>query len=466
MNTSKIKSDGFSKSVEQLSGLLENRLYQPGQKGYDELRTPWLRVVDQYPALIVEAASVGDIIAAVRFAREQSLPLGVMSTGHGISAACDDGLLLRLTKMKRIEINAETGIARIEPGVTSGELLAAAEKRDLVFAGGQVSNVGVFGYALGGGIGWLVRKFGAACAAVRRAEMILADGSFVTADDAENSDLFWAIRGGGGNFGIVASLEVQLEPLENIVGGEVWYPLTAARDVMKFYREWTFGLSEDTSAVLRLEAVAPDAKFPVELRGKTGCMICLCHANPATADDVLKPLLAASPPVANNIKVRRLSEMAQLNPASGTSGARSYEQAEYLKTLSDEVIDGLLTFAEKSILPAMQIEVQQLGGALSPSDASAYAFTPSAAPFLLHWETTETPTTTLAKIAEATQKAVGDLGDVYTGEAYYNYLRGDEQSRIADAFGGGKYERLREIKRKFDPENLFHLNLNIAPAQQ
>ncbi len=459
-----MKEIEFSKSIESLTDAIQGRVCLPGQKDYDELRTPWLRVIDQHPALIVEAASVSDIAAAVRFARDRALPLGVMSTGHGIAAACDDGLLLRLTKMKRIEINTETSLARLEPGVNSGEMLELTEAEGLVYAAGQVSNVGVIGYTLGGGMGWLVRKLGAACEAVQSAEVVLADGSVVTASAQENEDLFWAVRGGGGNFGIIASLELNLVPIRTIVGGEAWYPLSSARDVLSYYRDWSANLPEDTSTVLRLMAVEPDADLPAQLRGKTACTIGICHADPKTADAVLKPLFSNHQPIANNIKARRFSEMAQFDKASHIPGSPTYGHVEFLKSLSNEVIDKLVAVAEHSIPPLMQIELQQLGGALQHSDAGRCAFTPSVAPYLLHLVTPVTSKTTPEQVAKATHKAFADLGDVfYTGEAYYNFLRGDEQSRVPKAFGEEKYERLCEIKRRFDPGNMFHLNLNIAP---
>ncbi|MEH1840656.1 MAG: FAD-binding oxidoreductase [Nostoc sp.] len=457
-----MKAVELSKSIEGLTGALQGRVCLPGQKNYDELRTPWLRVINQHPALIVEATSVSDIAAAVRFARNHSLPLGVMSTGHGIVAACDNGLLLRLTQMKRIEINSQTNSARLEPGVTSGEMLKLTEAEGWVYAAGQVSNVGVIGYTLGGGMGWLVRKLGAACEAVQSVEVVLADGSVVTASAQENADLFWAVRGGGGNFGIVASLELNLVPIKTIVGGEAWYSLSSARDVMRYYRDWSADLPEDTSTVLRLMAVEPNADLPDQLRGKTACAIGICHANPETADAMLKPLFSHHPPLVNNIKARQLSEMAQFDKASHLPGAPTYGHVEFLKSLSNEVIDKLVAVAEHSIPPLMQIEVQQLGGALQHSNAGQCAFAPSAAPYLLHLVTPVTPKTTLEDVAKATQKAFADLGDVYTGEANYNFLRGDEQFRVPKAFGEEKYKRLREIKRRFDSENLFHLNLNIA----
>ena len=320
----------------------------PTDPRYDDLRKPWLQVVDQHPAVIVEAATVDDVVASVDLARERGLPLGVMSTGHGIAAACDGGVLLRLSKLKRIDVDVERRTVRIEPGVTARELLAATQKHGLSYPAGQVSSVGTVGYTLGGGMGWLVRKLGAAADRVIAADVVLADGSRVRATADENSDLLWALRGGGGNFGIVTSLEAELSSIVNVVGGELYYPLERAGEILRFYRTWSSGLGDDTSTILRLLAVPPIDDLPASIRGKTCCMIGLAHANPDTADAVLAP-----------------------------------------------------------------------------------------------FET---------------------LGDAYTGEKYYNFFRGDEQALVPHAFDAETFGRLREIKRVYDPANLFRLNLNVTPA--
>ena len=435
----------------------------PGDRRYDELRKPWLQVIDQHPALIVEAASVADVVASVGLARERHLALGVMTTGHGIAAACDGGLLLRLSNLTHIEIDAAERTARVEPGVVSRALLKAAHEYHLAYPGGQVANVGVVGYTLGGGMGWLVRKLGGAAETIVSADVVLADGSLLHATAAENADLFWALRGGGGNFGIVVSLVVALAPVDEVVGGERYYPLERAGEVMRFYRTWSSALGEDTSTILRVLAVPPDPSAPARIRGKTCCMIGLCHADSGSADAVLRPLERLGEPLVDSVKRRTLGDMAELDPASHRPGAPAYGQVEFLKDFSDDVIDGLVDLAHTLIPPLMQFEIQQLGGALARIPSENSAFRPSQAPYLLHLESPaiETP---MAEIAQKTHAAFAALGDVYTGEKYYNFLRGDEQSLVEHAFGTERFARLREIKRKYDPANVFHLNLNVTPA--
>ena len=196
-NTISLQTEACKLFKQRLTGSLT----QPEEKGYDRQRTPWLQVVDQFPPVIVNAANTQDIAETVRFAREMEVDLAVQNTGHGIALPCNGGILLRLSEMKAIQLNLADGTATVEPGVVSGELLKTAEPHGLAYASGQVPNVGVIGYTLGGGVGWLARKVGAACHAVQSATVVLADGSVVTASASENPDLFWALRGGGGNFG-------------------------------------------------------------------------------------------------------------------------------------------------------------------------------------------------------------------------------------------------------------------------
>lgn len=267
----------------------------------------------------------------------------------------------------------------------------------------------------------------------------------------------------GGNFGVVVSMEMRLDPIGEVVGGELWYPLHEIGALLRFYRGWSEGLPDDTSTIVRLLAVPPDDGAPAEIRGMTACMIGVCHSAPATAEAVLAPLLAFRDPLVNSVEKRTIADMAGLEPASHSPGAPAYGQVELLKALSDDVIDGLVELAETCIPPLMQIEVQQLGGALLAGGLRHGSFTPPTAPYLLHLVTPviDAP---IAEIASATTAAFESLGDAYTGEACYNFLRGDEQRRVSRAFDDATYGRLREIKRRFDPDNLFRLNINIEPA--
>lgn len=448
----------------RLSEELDGSVILPGDADYDSLRKPWLDVIEQRPAVIVEAASSRDVVSAVSFARNESLALGVMSTGHGIAAPCDDGLLLRFSKMIDVAVDVSRRTAMVGPGVLSMDLLRAAEKDGLVYPAGQVGNVGVIGFALGGGIGWLVRKLGVAADWIVGAEVVLADGSMVHADASTNVDLFWALRGGGGNFGVVVSLEIALSPLSDLTGGEIYFPIERVAELLHFYRDWSSTLSNDTSSVFRIMSVPPTETAPSEIRGQVVCMIGVCHANPETADPVFEPLSGLGTPLLSDVKRRTLASMAGLDPASHMLGSATYGQVEHLRALSDAVIAGLARLARTVIPPLMQFELQQLGGTLlDVAHDRRGAFEPSSAAYLLHIESPAIKAS-MGELATATAGAFAALGDAYIGEKCYNFLRGDEQANVPHAFGLNKFERLRTIKQRFDPANLFHLNLNVPPA--
>ncbi len=451
-----------SDALEQLRTRVTGSVVLPGDPGYDRQRTPWLEVIEQRPAAIVNAHSVQDIVEAVSTARELDLPLGVQNTGHGIAVPCNEGILLRLSEMKDIAVDAAAGTATVGPGALSGELLAAAEPHGLAYASGQVSNVGVIGYTLGGGYGWLGRKVGTACYAVQSATVVLADGSVVVASSTENPDLFWAIRGGGGNFGVVASMTVGLVRLGQVFGGMAYYRMEDAPEVLRFYREWTASLTDDTSTILRLMQVPPQPAFLLHLHSLKTCAIGVCHADPATAEKLHEQIRAFKAPALDDLKLRPYSEMAGLDEASDAKGSPTFSHVECLRDLSDAVLDGMLNIAKTRFPPLILVELQHLGGALKNEREEATAYTAPKAPFYFK-VVSPTMQATLEELAPITMEVVHSLGSVYTGEVTYNWLRGDQQNHVPTAFGAEKYQRLQELKRQFDPSNLFRLNLNITP---
>ncbi len=452
-----------SDALERLRSKITGSMVLPGDRAYDKQRRPWLEVVEQRPSVIVNAISVEDIVATIRTAGELGLPLGVQNTGHGIAVACNEGILLRLSEMKEIKVDATAETAMIGPGVISGELLAAVEPHGFVYPSGQVSNVGVVGYTLGGGYGWLGRKVGAACNTVRSAIVVLADGSVVVASASENPDLFWAIRGGGGNFGVIASMTVGLIRVGPVFGGTAYYRMEDAPEVLRFYRDWSAGLSDDTSTYLRLMKVPPLPSFLLHLRSTETCAIGICDVNPASAEQLQDQIKSFKAPAIDDLKLRPYSEMASFDQASDEKGSSAYSHVECLRDLSDDVLGGVLNLAKTRIPPLMQVELQQLGGALHRTPVDAVSYTAPTAPFYLKL-VSPTLETTLEELAPLTKEAVQSLGAVFTGEISYNWLRGDQQNLVPHAFGAERYKRLQELKAKFDPSNLFRLNLNIPPA--
>ena len=454
-------------AIAALQAALTGALLQPGDAGYDEANAPWLRIIDQHPALVVEAATTDDVMLAVTYARTHSLPLGVQATGHGITKACDGGLLLKLNKLTTLDLNVAARRVRVGAGISWKELLAKTQPHGLVGPSGQVDSVGVIGYTLGGGIGWLVRKYGEACEYVVGATVVLASGEVVHASATEHPDLLWALRGGGGNLGVVVELELELlsEP-DDVLAGLRWYPLARVAEVLRRYRDWAATLAPATSSVFRLVSVPDEAQFPDSIRGKTACVVGLCHADPATQAQVRASLDVFGEPALDQVKTMPYPKVAALDPASHESHAATYNQATFLRELSDEAMARLVEIGQSKFPPLFQLEVAQLGGHLTlavagprPDQASR---TPTA-PFMLHaigmpeksgWE----------QVKQGIADTFDHLAPVLTGELYYNYLRGDKQTQVAAAFTESAFLRLQEVKRCYDPENLFRLNLNIEPA--
>ncbi|MDJ0367483.1 FAD-binding oxidoreductase [Hymenobacter sp. H14-R3] len=455
-------------SVATLRAALTGLLLLPGDAGYDEARAPWLRVIDQHPALVVEAANVADLVLAITYARTQGLPLGVQATGHGIAKACDGGLLLKLDKLNAIDLDTATRRVRMGPGVSWKDLLTQTQPHGLVGLSGQVSSVGVIGYTLGGGIGWLVRKHGECCEYVVGATVVLASGEIVHASATEHPDLFWGLRGGGGNLGVVAELELQLvaEP-HDMLAGLRWYPMARVAELLPLYRDWAATLSQATSTVFRLMRVPDAPQFPASIRGKSACIVGLCHADPATQAQVLASLAVFGEPALDQVKMMAYPAIAAAEPASHESSAITYDQAGFLRELSDEAIALLVEIGRSEFPPLLQLEILQLGGHLTPSVAgplpSQASRTPTAA-FMLH-TVTMPEQSGWEEVKQVTEETFARLAPVLTGELYYNYLRGDQQVQVAAAFTESSWLRLREVKRRYDPENLFRFNLNVEPAE-
>ncbi len=448
-------------ALEKLRRQLTGSVVTNGDKAYDKQRTPWLQVLEQHPAAIVNAANLDDIVAVVRTASEFAVPLAVQNTGHGIAQPCNGGILLRLSEMRSVEISAAEQTATVQPGVKSGDLAAAAEPYGLAYASGQVSNVGITGYTLGGGVGWLGRKAGAACHALQSATVVLADGSVVEASATENPDLFWALKGGGGNFGIVASLTTQLLPLRRVFGGMAYYRLKDAAEVLRFYRDWSATLGNETSTTLRLMKLPPNPGFL--LHGLTeACAVGVCHADESTAEALHAQIREFKDPSLDDLDFRPYSDMARFDEASNLEGSPTFTHTECLRELTEEVIDDVVGLAHDRIPPLMQFELQQFGGELGAEREDATAYTAPQAPYFLRMISPAIKSS-LEELAVATKEAFHSLGPVFTGEASYNFLRGDEQARVPAAFTPEKYARLQALKRQYDPGNLFHLNLNIPP---
>jgi FAD/FMN-containing dehydrogenase len=450
---------GFGAAVERLSTRLQGSVLLPQTEGYEAARHVWNGLVDKRPAAILRCTGRDDVAEAVEVARASRLMLAVRGGGHSVAGAsvCDGGLVIDLSGMKAIRVDPERLSARAGPGLTLGEFDAATEAHGLATTMGVNSDTGIAGLTLGGGIGRLGRRHGLACDNLIAAEVVLADGRVVTASAAENPDLFWAIRGGGGNFGIVTEFEYRLHPLgPQILGGLLLHDFARAREVLRFYRDFS-GTAPDEVSV--------DAVFLTTPEGQRLLAISACYVGPVEAgEQALGPLRAFGPPLEDLIApVAYTALQASADPLFAR-GRRYYWKAHFLKGLSDAAIDALTDGYARSTSPLSLAVLQQVGGAIArvSADATAYANRDAAYdcfPAAI-WENPAEDERHIAW-ARAFWEAMRPFS---SGGVYANSLGEEGEERVRAAYGAN-YARLAAVKAKYDPDNLFRLNQNIKPAR-
>ena len=426
---------------------------------YDQARKLWNGMIDKRPAAIARCASTADVISAIKFARSNNLAVSVRGGGHNVAgkALRDGALAIDLSPMKGLRVDPKMKTARAQGGVTWGEFDRETVAFDLVSTGGTVSTVGIAGLTLGGGIGWLMRKYGLASDNLVSVDIVIADGQFLTASESENADLFWAVRGGGGNFGVVTSFEYRLHELEPITAGTVLYPFTMAKDVLRFYREFT------SSAPDSVTTMAGVVNGPVA--GEKAVWIGVCHSGPATEGErLVRPIKEFGPPVVDMIGPIPYTALQTMADANYPSGDRNYWRSNYLTELTDEVID--IVVARSDILPSgagTSPFFEHMHGAVGRRDEQHTAFSNRAAKYnftvLSVWKDSGEDDKNI--------KWTRDFGDAMkpwaTGAGYVNYMTDDEGAERIRATYEVNYERLVAIKKKYDPTNFFSGNQNITP---
>ena len=435
--------------------------------GYDDAREIWNGRFDRHPAAIARCTSVADVVAAVDIAREHGLVIAVRSGGHDYAgnAVCDGGLVIDLSLMNGVEVDAPGKRVRLGPGARWGEVDRATQTFGLATTGGTVSTVGVTGFTLGGGTGHLVRKHGLALDNLISAEIVTADGAILRASDDENRDLFWALRGGSGNFGIVTSLDLRLHEVgPEVLAGQLIYPFTGAREALRVYRELMAGAPDELQCYAFFLRLPPLDFIPAEFHGKVVLDLVAAWAGDlAAGEKVLAPLRSFGTPIIDGINRQNYVDLQQSFDAGMPPGNRWYSKAHYLTTLSDEVIDTILRHVENLPGPFTMAYLEAEGGAIARVDPEATAFPHRSAPFALHifpgW-TDEAED--IAMMAWA-GRFYADTRAHSTGGVYVNLLGGDEPDAGRIAYGPN-YARLAELKRRYDPENLFRLNHNVDPA--
>ena len=452
--------DAFKQSV-------SGDLLLPGDPGYDDARAIWNAGVDNYPAFIARVANAADVAAAVTFARTHDLLLSVRGGGHNAAgfAVADGGLMIDLSRMKRVVVDPEARIALAEAGARLGDLDAATQKFGLAVPAGTVSDTGIAGLTLGGGTGWLMRKHGLTIDNLLAVEIVTADGQLRVASAVENPDLFWGVRGGGGNFGVVVSFAYRLHPFGPLVlAGLVVYPIAQARAALQHSRD-VMATAPDELTVFNILMTAPPAPpFPPDLHGKPVLAVGLAYAGPiADGEAVVAPLRRFGAPALDLVGPIPFTAWQRIADASVPYGLHHYNKAHNLTGLEDDAIDTVLAYFAETSGPLAQVHIGAITGAVArvPADATAYAHRDAAYVFWLMnmWGPGEDAERHVAWTRSFWQA----MRPFSTGGAYVNAIANEGEAGVRAAYAPATYERLVALKTKYDPANLFRLNHNIRP---
>lgn len=453
-------------AVQQLKACLRGQLIRPGDPGYDSTRRVYNGMIDKYPALIARCHDVADVMLAVNFAREQQLLLAVRGGGHngGGLGTCDGGLVIDLAPMCGIRVDSAARTVRVEGGCTWGDVDHATHAFGLATPSGIVSSTGVGGLTLGGGIGHLTRRYGLTVDNLLEVDMVLADGSFVTATTAQNPDLFWAVRGGGGNFGVVTSFLFRLHPVHTVYGGPILWSIEQAADAMRFYRDFITQATEDFNAWFIFMQVPPEPPFPEHLHRKTMCGVVCCYTGAFdSAEAVFRPLREFGPPevdFAGPLPYRALQSMfdALLPP-----GMQWYWRADFVNELSDRAIALNVKYGAQLPTPLSQMHLYPIDGAAHRLRKNDTAFSYRDARWAQVIVGVDPDPANSARLMAWTKDYWLALHPYSAGGAYVNFMLDEGQARVQAAYRDN-YARLAQIKARFDPHNLFRLNQNIKPA--
>jgi len=462
------RSDGglLAAAADELRASVRGELICPVDAGYDEARKVYNGMIDRRPAAIVRCADIADVIATVGCARQEGRVLSVRGGGHSVPGfgTNDDGIVCDLSPMTGIRVDAERRTARAEGGCTWGDLDHATHAFGLATTGGIISTTGVAGLTLGGGIGHLARGCGLSCDNLISADVVTADGQLVTASEDENADLFWALRGGGGNFGVVTSLEFRLHPVGEIYGGPIFYPVDRAAELLAFYREFIAQAPEQLGAFFAFQIAPPLPFIPEDRHGETMCLIVACWTGPvAEGERAIAPLLEAAPVVAQHVGAMPYPALNGAFDALRPPGLQHYWKADFVRELTDDAIAAHVEHGPRVPCVEATVHLYPIDGACHrvASDATAFAYRDARFACVIAGMWPDPADN------ETNTRWVRDYYDAIHPHSepggYVNFMAGDDQHRIRDNYRGN-YQRLTEIKHRYDPDNLFRINQNIAPA--
>ena len=455
------------RAFDSFAAAFRGQLLQPDTPGYDAARGIWNAMIDRRPALIARCAGADDVALAVRLAASHGLLVAVRGGGHNIAgnALCDGGLVIDLSAMNDVGVDSATRIVRVGPGATLGDVDRATQVQGLATPVGINSTTGIAGLTLGGGFGWLSRSLGLTVDNLVAADVVTADGTQCRASATENSDLFWGIRGGGGNFGVVTSFEFRLHPVgPEVLSGLIVHPLDEAPKVLRFYREFLKRTPDEFVCWFVLRKAPPLPFLAAEWHGREILVLAVCYAGPiADGERIAKPLREFGRPLADVVQAHPFTAWQTALDPLLAAGMRNYWKSHDFLEVSDGLIDVLVEHARRIPDPQTEIAFAQLGGAVSrvPVDATAYAHRDAQFVMNVHgrWENPDKDAACIGWARQLFQAAA----PFATGGAYVNFLTQEEQGRVPAAYGGN-YARLVALKRKYDPDNVFRVNQNISAS--
>lgn len=455
-----------NETTDQLGSMVKGRVVLPGDADYDEIRAIWNAMIDRRPAVIVQCAEPDDVPHAISLARQKGLEISIRGAGHNIAgnAVCEGGMMIDLSTMKNVEVDAAKRHANVEPGATLADFDEAVQEHGLATPVGINSTTGISGLTLGGGFGWLTRIYGMTIDNLLSADVVTADGEKVRASEDENPDLFWAIRGGGGNFGVVTRYEFKLHPVgPQVLAGLLVFPFEQARQVLTQYREFVESAPEELSVWVVLRQAPPLPFLPADVHGKEVVVLAIFYAGDvAQGQKLIEPLRHFGDPHGEHIGGQPYTDWQKAFDPLLTPGARNYWKSHNFTDLPDGALNSMIEFAGKLPTPQCEIFIGLIAGAPNrvPADAMAYAYRDAKFVLNVHgrWDEAADDERCIAWARE-----FFDASAPYaSGGAYVNFMTADEGDRVAAAYGDN-YARLVQIKKKYDPENVFHLNQNIKP---
>jgi hypothetical protein len=454
-------------AVNELERSFRGQVLRPVDPSYDEHRRVWNGSINRFPALIARCAGVADVRAAVRFAHQTGLPVAVRSGGHSFPglSVCDDAIVIDLGSMKGIRVDPEARTARVQAGALLADLDRETQEFGLAVPAGVVSHTGVAGLTLGGGIGWLMRKHGLTIDQLLAVDLVTADGQFVKASATENTELFWGLRGGGGNFGIVTAFEFRLNHVGPILlAGPIYWPMEKSPEVLRFYRDWIADAPDELTTIVFHRTAPALPAIPTEIRGKLVVIVGCCYAGAVEdGEEVVRPLRQFGSPLLDLCKPMPFLSLQTMLDPSFLHGWQYYIRSCDVAELTDKAIDITAEHALGMSSPRTTFPIFQQGGAVTRVAEDETAFNGRAAGHSINVAAITETADGFDEEREWAQRLWSALEPHHTS-VYVNFLMNEGEERIRTAYGPDKYDRLKALKRRYDPENFFRLNQNIPPG--